>query len=155
MSVYGQCGPFHRRVPASRQFRLNLDQTLNTMFWVFFSSVFSFGRFCITKQSALRLVCLFGVNEWCVKHLEWCMVSIREWTRGSYLFHSRLIGCNPGNSSVTLVCWAWGEVLGFSLCRLHEWFPKIELNKIWNCKQTHMHRFPRESPRFTCSELWR
>lgn len=47
-------------VPTLTQFRLNLDQTLSTMFFLL---PFLLGGFCITEQSALRLLCLFGVNE--------------------------------------------------------------------------------------------
>lgn len=73
-------------VPADR---LNLDQTLNTMFFLlflFFLLPFLFGP-RIAEQSAARLFCLFGVNEWCVKHLEWCMVSSGELTWGSCLLN--------------------------------------------------------------------
>ncbi len=62
-----------------------------------FSSNFAFGGLCITEQSALRLFCLFGVNEWCVKHLELCTVSIRGVNLGQLFAKETncLIDCMP------------------------------------------------------------
>lgn len=82
VSALMYCGT-GKLVPADR---LDLDQTLNTMFVCFFVLPFLFGP-RIAEQSAARLLCLFGVNEWCVKHLEWCMVSSGELTWGSCLLN--------------------------------------------------------------------
>lgn len=57
-----------------RQFRINWDQSLSTMFFLL---PFLLGDYA-SLNNLLWGSSVSGVNEWCVKHLEWCTVSIRE-----------------------------------------------------------------------------
>lgn len=128
-------------VPAER---LNLDQTAGCNV---FSS--SFGGLSITKQSAPRLFCLFGVNEWCVKHLEWCMGTIGVLTWGSQL-SDRL--CALERQQCDPICRVkHSDFLG----TLHERCPEMGRMRTLPCTHTHIHThtFPCELLHFISSKL--